>query len=497
MAKQNCSDLCSFRSIGELKREQLMSYRKLSTKEKALSINLDNSIYGAFSEIGAGQEVANNFFRVGGASGTIAISLSAYDKEISDSIYGGHERYVSEPRLTKMLDFGYRVVKKKLISRKKTAKFFNFANTVSTINYQKTNWSHGWIGLRFQLRPESEPNECILHVNLHDKEASQQQEALGVLGVNLLYGCHFYHHDPEYLLNSLLDELSRDRIEINVFRLTGPDFRHVDNRLMALKLVKNGLTEATLFGPDGDVLQPSEELYKKNVLVLRGRFRPLTHVNLDMYDRGLDQFLKCEGVEKDDVRAIFELTLKDLASDGTIDEKDFLDRVDILCSLGHTVMISNYVKYYKVCHYLSQFTKRQKIGLILGIYSLQTIFDPRYYDNLHGGILEAFGLGFGGNVKIFVYPSQIPMSDELYSTRNFEVDEEFKGLLKYFVDNNMIVDIEDANVNNLHIYSDNVLAMIRNGTPGWEEMVPKKVAGAITKNKLFDYKTPKKEVADS
>ena len=474
-----------------------MSYRKLSTKEKALSINLDNSIYGAFSEIGAGQEVANNFFRVGGASGTIAISLSAYDKEISDSIYGGHERYVSEPRLNKMLDFGYKVVHKKLISRRKTAKFFNFANTVSTINYQKTNWSHGWLGLRFQLRPESEPNECILHVNLNDHEARLQQEALGIMGVNLLYGCHFYHHDPEYLLNSLLDELSRERIEINMFRLSGPDFKHVDNRLMALKLVKNGLTEAALFGPDGDVLQPSEVLYKKNILVLRGRFRPLTHVNLDMYDRGLDQFIKCEGVEKEDVRAIFELTLKDLTNDGTIDEKDFLDRVDILCSMGHTVMISNYVKYYKVCHYLSQFTKTKKIGLILGIYSLQTIFDARYYENLHGEILEAFGLGFGGNVKIFVYPSQIPMSDELYNAKNFEVDEEYRGLLKYFVDNDMIVDIEDVNTDNLHIYSDNVLSMIRNGLSGWEESVPKKVAKAIKENRLFDYKAPAKEVADS
>jgi hypothetical protein len=339
-----------------------MAYRKLSTKEKALAINLDNTIYGAFSEIGAGQEVANNFFRVGGASGTIAISLSAYDKEISDSIYGGHERYVSEPRLNKMLDFGYKVVKKKLISRKKTSKFFNFANTVQTVNFHKTNRGHGWIGLRFQLRPESEPNECVLHVNLHDPEAHLQQEALGILGVNLLYGCHFYHHDPEYLLNSLLDEISRERLEINMFRLNGPDFKHVDNRLMALKLVKNGLTEATLFESDGTVLQPSEEFYKKNVLVLRGRFRPVTHVNIDMHNKGLAAFKEEEGVDKDNLKVVFELTLKDLTDDGTIDEKDFLDRVDILGSLGHTVMISNYVKYYKVCCTFHSLREEKRLG---------------------------------------------------------------------------------------------------------------------------------------
>ncbi len=467
-----------------------MAYRKLSTKEKALAINLDNNIYGAFSEIGAGQEVANNFFRVGGASGTIAISLSAYDKEISDSIYGGDERYVSEPRLKKMLDFGYKLVKKKLISRKKTAKFFNFANTVQTVNFHKTNRGHGWIGLRFQLRPESEPNECVLHINLHDPEAHLQQEALGILGVNLLYGCHFYHHDPEYLLNSLLDELSRERVEISMFRLSGPDFKHVDNRLMALKLVKNGLTEATLFGSDGNVLQPAEEFYKKNVLVLRGRFRPVTYVNIDMHDKGKAAFLKQEGVDEDKLKVVFELTLKDLSDDGTIDEKDFLDRVDILSSLGHTVMISNYVKYYKVCWYLSQFTKGRKIGLILGVYSLQTIFDERYYDNLGGGILEAFGLGFGGNVRLLVYPAQIPMSDELYTTKNFDVDDKIKGLLHYFVQNDLILDIKGAKRKNLHIYSDNVLKMIRKGISGWEKLVPKKVSEAIIKNQLFDYIEP-------
>ncbi len=475
-----------------------MSYRKLSTKEKALSINLDNSIYGAFSEIGAGQEVANNFFKVGGASGTIAISLSAYDKEISDSMYGGNERYVSESRLNKMLDFGYLVVKKRLISRRKTAKFFNFANTVQTINYQKTNYGHGWIGLRFQLRPESEPNECVIHVHLHDNEARLQQEAIGILGVNLLYGCHFYHHDPEYLLNSLLDEISRERVEINMFRLSGPDFETVDNRLMALKLVKNGLTEATLFGPDGGVLQPSEELYKKNVLLLRGRFRPVTHVNLDMHEQGIEQFGADPDVDPEKLKVIFELTLKDLSDDGTIDEKDFLDRVDILCSLGHTVMISNYVKYYKVCNYLSQFTKGNKIGLILGIYSLQTIFDPRYYDNLQGGILEAFGLGFGHNVKILVYPAQIPMSDEFYTTENFDVEPELAGLLQYFVANGILEDMKSAKKEHMHIYSDNVLKMIRNGEEGWQDMVPKKVAKAIIENKLFDYKAKsnKAEVAD-
>lgn len=459
-----------------------------STREKALQVNLRRDIYGSFGEIGAGQEVANYFYRVGGASGTIAFSLSAYDMKISDFIYGESERYVCEPRLMQMLNFEYKLITRKLAHRAEDTRFFTFSNTVEVLNYRKTNQGHGWLGLRFQLNPNTPPNDCVIHVNLHDNDQKLQQNALGILGVNFIYACYFHAHDPKTLLKSLLDNLSRSRVEINMIRLSGPDFKHIDNRLMALRLVKYGMTEATLFGPSGDVLQPTEALYKKNALLLRGRFRPVTHVNIDMLDKGKKMFLKEEGVKEDNVRVIFELTLKDLSADGTIRDKDFLDRADILCNLGHTVMISNYVKYYKVVQYLSTFTRKSKIGLILGMPNLETIFDTQYYDNLKGGIFEAFGVGFGNNVKMYVYPL-LEKDATLTTMGNFPIDPKLKGLLTYLLDNNKLQDIKDANTSIMHIYSDTVLEMIKNGETGWEKLVPEKVAESIKNLELFEYKS--------
>ena len=347
--------------------------RVKSTREKALKINLDRDIYGSFGEIGAGQEVANHFYRAGGASGTIAFSLSAYDMKISDFIYGESDRYVSEDRLKQMINFEYKLTTRKLNSRSKHTRFFTFSNTVEVLNFGKTNNGHGWLGVRFQLKPMAEPNECIVHVNMHDNDQKLQQNALGVLGVNLLYACYFYSHDPKLFLKSLLDNIEDNRLEVNMFSLKGPDFNHIDNRLMALRLVKYGMTEATIFGSNGDLLQPAEYLYKKNVLVMRGRFRPVTHVNIDMLNKGKELFEKEEDVDPERSRVVFELTLKDLSAEGAIIDKDFLDRVDILCSLGHTVMISNYVKYYKVVNYLSQITRSRKIGVILRPYSKKNI----------------------------------------------------------------------------------------------------------------------------
>ena len=456
-----------------------------SIREKSLKINLDRNIYGSFGEIGAGQEVANHFYRVGGASGTIAFSLSAYDMKLSDFIYGSSERYVCEPRLMQMLNFEYRLITKKLEHRADTTRFFTFSNTVEVLNYKKTNQGHGWLGIRFQLSPKSKPNECVIHINLLDNDQKLQQNALGLIGVNLLYGCFFHNHDPKLLLKSLLDNIGRNRIEVDMFRLSGPDFEHIDNRLMSLRLVKYGMTEAAFFGPDGNVLQPSETLYKKNPLLLRGRFRPATHVNLDMLETGLSLFKQEEDVEEKRIKVLFELTLKDLSAGGTIRDKDFLDRVDILCSLGHTVMISNYVKYYKVVDYLSQYTHGRKIGVILGISNLVTVFDENYYDNLPGGIFQAFGKGFGTNMKMFVYPAM--SNGGLTTSNNMKIPVKLHGILTYMKDNNKIQDIENANLELLKIFSDNVLDMIRKGEEGWEKMVPAKVADAIKKLELFDY----------
>lgn len=462
--------------------------KKLTTQEKALRINLSKSIYGSFAEIGAGQEVAANFFKVGGASGTIAKTMSAYDMKFSDAIYGVCDRYVCEDRLIQMLDHEYSLLPERLPTRIKDTRFFSFADTVEVLNFERTNQGHGWIGLRFQLAPEGPFNDCVVHVKMHDNDPIQQQISLGILGVNMIFGCMFMR-EPEEIINSLLDGLTSRRIEVDMFRINGPDFKQVDNRLMALKLVKNGLTRAAMFGPDGTVMQPSEALYKKNVLVLRGRFRPVTHVNVDMLLAARRHFKREPDVDKSRMVVLTELTLNDLSSDGQIDEKDFLHRAEIICSLGQTVMVSNYFEYYRLVDYLSKITKGKKIGLVLGIYALQKIFEEKTYDKIRGGILESFASLFGTNVKLYIYPSLRYGTSELFTLEDFEKElpENLRPLFRYLIANNKLEDIRNANISNLNIISDNVLAMIRKGEEGWEKFVPTKVAEAIKENGLFDY----------
>ena len=465
--------------------------KKLSAQEKALQINLSRAIYGSFAEIGAGQEIAANFFKVGGASGTVAKTMSAYDMKFSDAIYGQCERYVCEDRLLRMLDHEYPLLPERLPHRIESTRFFALADTVEALNFERTNQGHGWIGLRFQLRPQSKPNECVIHVKMHDNDPLQQQIALGIVGVNLLYGCMFLS-SPEEIMLSLMDNLTVRRIEVDMFRLSGPDFEHVDNRLMALKLVKSGMTKAAMFGPDGNVMHPSEVLYKKNVLVLRGRFRPVTHVNVDMLLTSRRHFKNEADVDKSKIVVLTELTLNDLSLDGNIDEQDFLHRADIICSLGQNVLISNYFEYYRLVDYLAKITRGKKTGLVLGIYALQKIFEEKTYENLRGGILEAFGHLFGTNVKLYIYPATRKDSNQLFTLKDFEdqLPENQKPLFRYLMANNKLEDIQGANVNNLHIISDNVLAMVRKGEAGWEKFVPHKVVEAIKDNGLFGYPLP-------
>ena len=462
------------------------SFKKLTTKGKALRLNLNEKIYGTLAEIGAGQEVAMNFFKAGGASGTIAKTMSAYDMTFSDAIYGEAERYVSKDKLFKMLDKEYHLLSDRLHVKGKRTNFFAFANTVESLNYKKTNKGHGWIGIRFQLHPNSEPNNCIIHVVLKDNDAIWQQEVLGIVGVNLIYGCYHFN-DPEELIESLRDNLSNDRVEIDFFSLRGPDFHHVDNRLMSLHLVKMGHTQATMFDEHGKVQQPSEALYKKNILVLRGRFRPVTYVTVDMFIAGLKYFKKYTQAEKNKIVVLAELTLNDLTTEGEIDEADFLDRVDLLCSLGQTVLISNYPEHYKLSTYLNQFTRNANVAFILGMNNLSLLFQETYYENLKGGIMEAFGKLFLGNVKLLVYPSSGDDENNFNTCENFTPSENLKLLYKHLYINGYIEDIPNAKVENLHIFSDIVLTEIRKGSTEWEKFVPMKVAETIKQKCMFDY----------
>lgn len=466
----------------------MIDERRLTTEEKALKINLTSDIYGCFAEIGAGQEVAANFFKAGGSSGTIAYTESAYDMKVSDAMYGEAQRYVCEERLLTMLETEYKTISERLPNKNKEARFFAFCNTVESLNYHKTNQGQGWIGLRFQSELGADPNDVILHVKMHDNSHKAQQEALGILGVNLIYGCYFHNHDLDEFLENLVHRLPRDKMEIDMIRVTGPEFEGTDNRIIALNLVKRGITDSTMFDLSGSVLQPATALYKKNILLMRGRFRPVTKVHIDMIENGKKQFLQEEGIEEENVNVVFELTLKDLTADGRISDKDFVDRAELLGSLGYTVMISNYLKHYKMVDYLAPISRGRKIGVIVGVYNLQTIFDERYYDNLRGGLLEAFGRGFGHNIKMFVYPANNVETGELLCLENFQVKDNLKGLLQYMKDNNKLSEIENYDQSLLGIMSDEVLAKIRTGAVSWEEDVPEQVAEAIKEYQLFGYK---------
>jgi len=460
--------------------------KKLNTTEKALQLNLDENIYGTIAEIGGGQEVAAHFFQAGAASGSIAKTMSAYDMKFSDAIYGKSARYVCEEKLMSMLDREYSLLSQRLVHRAKHTQFFAFANTVETMNFERSNEGHGWIGLKFQKHSGADPNICVIHVMLKDNDPRWQQDALGKIGVNLLHSCYACS-DAEEILNLLIDNIHKSRVEVDMFRIDGPDFHHVDNRLMSLKLVKNGLTHATLFGPQGNVLQPSQALYKKNILALRGRFRPVTLVNVDMMISGTRAFKKEEEVDKDNIVSLVELTLNDLTlGSDSVDESDFLDRVDLLCSLGQTVLISDFREHYKLASYLSHFTKSKLLGLIIGVSNLSTIFDEKYYQNLNGGLLESFSRLFGSNVKLYVYPA-LSDTNELVTCDIFQPADHLKHLFQHFVYNNQIEDLKKVKTEHLHIISDQVLEMIRNGESGWEEMVPNRVVEAIKKHHMFSY----------
>ena len=466
-----------------------------SIKAKTLRINLNPDIYGTFAEIGAGQETARHFFRAGGASGTIAKAMSAYDKDFSDAIYGLEEdgRYVTQSRLKKMLSHEMKLMGER-ISRERHPNrlFFAYANTVATIDFSKRYKGHGWVGIRFQLDPnQKEFDEIIFHVRFKQNEARLQQETLGIVGVNLIYGAFYKYHKPRKLLKYLYDHIDKDTLEIDMINFSGPNFAHVDNRLMSLQLIRNDMTDAVMFGPDGNNLLPAAVLYKKSILALRGSFRPVTKVNMDMFHKSYDIFVQEETVDAANTIVIFEITLANLKASGEIDEQDFMDRAELLCSLGQTVLISKFSEYYKLVEYFNNYTKA-KIGLTMGVNNLEDIFDEKYYRHLSGGILEAFGKLFFKDLKVYLYPMINSDTGQIMTSNNIKVHPRMKELYKFFKYNGKVMDIIDYDPEILSIFSRDVLKKIVNDEPGWEEMLPDGVSKLIREKHLF---LPKKDEA--
>ncbi|MEX0288702.1 MAG: TonB-dependent receptor [Flavobacteriaceae bacterium] len=466
-----------------------------SIKAKTLRINLNPDIYGTFAEIGAGQETARHFFRSGGASGTIAKAMSAYDKAFSDAIYGSEKdgRYVTQARLKTMLSHEMSLMEERISREEHPDRlFFTYANTVATIDFSKRYKGHGWLGIRFQLDPDQkEFDEIVLHVRFKQNEARLQQETLGTVGVNLIYGAFYKYHKPRKMLKYLYDHIDKDTLEIDMINFSGPNFKDVDNRMMSLQLIKNDMTDAVMFGPDGNNLLPAAVLYKKNILAIRGSFRPVTKVNMDMFKKSHDIFIREQTVEEEKSIVLFEITLSNLKAAGEIDEQDFMHRAELLCSMGQTVLITKFQEYYKLVEFFSNYTKA-KIGLAMGVNNLVEVFDEKYYRHLSGGILEAFGKLFFKDLKVYLYPMKNTETGQIMTSNNIKVHPRMKELYKFFKYNGKVMDIIDYDPNILDIYSRDALKKIMNGEEGWEEMLPEGTAKTIKEKKLFI----KKDVAD-
>ena len=462
---------------------------RLSTHQKALSINLDPARYGTFAEIGAGQEVARWFFKVGAAAATISKSISAYDMTVSDAIYGKCKRYVSRERLERMLDYEHGLNVERLgSSRGDTTAFFTFADTVLALNFKGNNECHGWMGVKYQAFPGDADNTIILHMRMLDKENPLQQETLGILGVNLLYAAFFLHHTPNLMLESLLDNLTTDRLEIDMIDFSGIEFRRVDNRVMSLKLVQLGLSGAAMFGPKGDVLQPAEVLRKHPILVERGSFRPVTKVNIDMIESAKKQFALEPEVHGKEIVELMEITMSNLlAGGGDIDLRDFLARADLLSTAGKTVLISDYSEYYRLAAYLGRQTN-EPIAVTMGAQSLHDLFTEQYYTSLEGGILEAFGRLFTRDLRLYVYPLLEQSTGQLTTAENIVMPEELRNLYRHLMERGRIRTLTNYDQSVLHIFSRDVLRRIKDQDNSWEEMVPPEIAEVIKKRRFFGWR---------
>ncbi len=461
-----------------------------TTQEKALEINLDSKKYGTIVEIGAGQEVARHFFRVGAAAGTIAKTMSAYDMQVSDAIYGVQEnkRYVSKARVKAMMEVEFKLLLERLKEKKSANyRYFTYAATASTRSFKGGNESHAWCGIRLQMYPGAQPSDIVLHIRMKDKDATEQQEVLGILGVNLIYAAYYYFENPTKIIDSLTDNLAQDRMEVDSIEFYGPYFDELNNKEISLHLIKSWKTRAVMFLPNGEVCIPANILYKKNVLTIRGSFKPVTKLNVDMIEKGFESFTKQDDINSKNTIILAEISLTDdVGNYLDIQPKDVMERVSLLNSLGYSVMVSDYARYFSLRAYFRQFTQKQ-IGIVLGISNLKNIFDESVYDGVEGGILEGFGKLFPDNTKLFVYP-ELGDNNKIIDFEKIELAKQLRFLYRHLLENQYIMGIETSNKQLFSIYSREVLKKLQKKEQGWEKSLPDGIAEQIIENGFFNYK---------
>lgn len=461
-----------------------------NTREKALSVNLDEKKYGTIVEIGAGQEVARQFFLAGAAAGTIAKTMSAYDMKFSDAIYGVQEdrRYVSKARVLAMMSQEYRLVIERIADvRPKSSRFFAYAATVAAKSFKGNNECHAWCGIRVQMYPGAEPSDIIVHVRMFDDNAEAQQQALGVIGVNLIYAAFYYFEDPKKIIDSLTDGMKPNRVEIDSIEFQGPYFEDADNRVKNIHLIRSWKTRGVMFKPDGSVAIPADMLYKKNVLTIRGSFRPVTNINQDMIEQGKKAFFAQEGVDDSNSLVIAEISLNDAyGNDANFPEADLIERVQLLNSLGYNVLVSDYTRYFSLRAYFRQYTKMH-IGIVVGVVNVRQIFDQNFYRGMEGGILEGFGKLFPDNTKLYVYP-ELAENGEATNFNEIKVPDHLRFLYRHLLENGFIDGIECSDNALFNIYSREILKQIPTRNREWVKFVPEKVAEEIMSQKLFGFK---------
>jgi hypothetical protein len=471
------------------------------TAQRAFAINLDDSVYGNFAEIGAGQEVARWFFAVGGAAGTVAKSISAYDMTVSDAIYGKTQRYVSRERIEQMLDHEYGLLHERLDGvRGDRTRFFVFADTAAARSFKGGNECHVWMGLRFQHAVRSQTSDILLHVRLLDATNALQQDAVGRLGVNLIHAAFHHWQAPRTLIETLLDNIGRERLEIDWIHMRGPAFGGVDNRLLSLHLVRVGFTPALLFDVDGTPLLASESIRRSRVLIERGRFAPVTRLNLEMMARARARFeadtnqptppsAAAPVGTPGEIREIMEITMNNLRDRGTAEDADFLARVDLLSAAGKMVLVTDIGAFHTLGEYLAD-RHVEQTGLVLGVPLLRELFNESHYQHLEGGILEAFGRLFTHRVRLYVHPTRDMLDGRVITADTVTVAPHLTHLLEHLRGNGLIRGLP-CDESALRTYSsEEVRSRICSGDPSWRDLVAPEVAAHIDRHGYFGARCP-------